>query len=511
MFKKSILIVLATVIFMLVIVLFTSMHQAKHVKRDPHALMSKYYRLKVKNPSAAHRALLILLAQEKSYPPALEEAALLNQEDPYLDNVLLMAQQPTINWLNTAMASPQWGYLRHYVEDWWSQTQSIFLGKAEQWLSNKRSYLPVYQTTSHHYQLLSPTPIYVKKTEQVEVHTPHPSPTRLQSLKQAGYLAIKNNRTYLAIDRFTKAYALSQDPTIAMQLGYLYDQVNNKPEAYRFFQLASHSRDQSLAFQANNAMTNLSGLQTKGLPTPYFSEVFFNPFTESRFGLTVRPFVARLGVEQNNVLYTKQYVFFRRTDDNKSMNLGQLSQIYEDNVQITGVGGQITPIPGFPLVGFLEAGTAYDLVYRDRERWRGDFRSGLMYYNEFGARPAYFDQLTLSTKYYSDLYGEATYFTRYRNVIAGVKTHQGIRLLQYHSSMVSLYATGRAITDTQREFYNNFAEIGPGIEWIPTNRLNIKIRLEHVNGVYLPAGATPNPYSQYYTNNLAQLLFYVKV
>ncbi len=85
MFKKSILIVLAMVILMMVIVLFTSMHQAKHVKRDPHALMSKYYRLKAKNPSAAHRALLILLAQEQSYPPALEEAALLNQEDPYLD------------------------------------------------------------------------------------------------------------------------------------------------------------------------------------------------------------------------------------------------------------------------------------------------------------------------------------------------------------------------------------------------------------------------------------------
>ncbi len=354
-----------------------------------------------------------------------------------------MAQEPTINWLKTARASPQWVYFRHHIEHWWSHTQSIFMGQTEKLISNTRSYLPFYQQTSHHYQLLSPADNVSKKTKRVQTPTPHPLPTALQSLKQAGYLAIKKNCSYLAIDRFTKAYALSQDPNIAMQLGYLYDQVNNKPEAYRFFQLASRSSDKSLAFQANNAMTNLSGLQTKGLPTPYFSEVFFNPFTESRFGLTVRPFIARLGVEQNNILQTKQYVFFRRTDDNRSVNLGQISQIYEDNVQITGLGGQITPIPGFPLVGFLEAGEAYDLVYRDRERWRGDFRSGLMYYNEFGARPAYFDQLTFSTKYYSDLYGEATYFTRYRNVIAGVKTHQGIRLLQYHSAMVNLYATGR--------------------------------------------------------------------
>ena len=224
----------------------------------------------------------------------------------------------------------------------------------------------------------------------------------------------------------------------------------------------------------------------------------------------MRPLVVRFGIEQPVALRTKQYVFLRRTEDNKSRNLGQIPQIYEDNVQITGVGGQITPLKGLPLIGFVEGGVAYDLVYRDRERWRGDFRGGAMYYNEFCTRPAYFDKPTWSTNYYSDLYGEATYFTRYSNLIAGIKTHQGIRLMQYHSSMVNLYVTGRAITDTQRQFFNNFAEVGPGLEFVPTNRLNVSLRFEHVNGVYLPAGATPNPYTHYYINNLVQLLLYVK-
>ena len=467
MFKKRIFILVILMILLFVTLFFLSLHQTKNIRREPSALMNKYYRLKTTNPAAARKALMILLAQDKDYQPAIRAAGLRNP-----------TQQP---------------------------------------IRAMDSYLLPYHIAAHHIRAILPThnpptarPLEARpvKARPIEKPALHEKP---QDLQQAGFLAIKQNHPYVAIAYFNQAYALTLEPSLTMQLGYLYDQINDKPAAYKAFQLAAKSKDAELALRAENAMTNLSGLQTKALPSPYFSEVFFNPFTQSRFGLTVRPFVARLGIEQDSSLQTKQYVYFRRTDDNKSENLGQLSQIYEDNVQITGMGGQITPIKGLPLVGFLEAGAAYDLVYRNRDRWRGDLRTGFMYYDEFCARPAYFDKPTWSTNYYSDLYGEVTYFTRYRNVISGVKTHQGIRLLQYHSSMVNLYATGRMIADTQRQFFNNFAEIGPGIEFVPTNRLNVKVRFEHVNGVYLPAGATPNPYTKYYINNLVQLLFYVKI
>jgi hypothetical protein len=95
-------------------------------------------------------------------------------------------------------------------------------------------------------------------------------------------------------------------------------------------------------------------------------------------------------------------------------------------------------------------------------------------------------------------------------VIGLIRTHQGIRLFQYKSSMINLYLTGRVIEDTKRLFFNNIAEIGPGISIVPSNRFNVQLRLEQVNGMYLPAGATLNPYNKYYTNQLAQLLFYMK-
>lgn len=329
-------------------------------------------------------------------------------------------------------------------------------------------------------------------------HTASLIPRRIQpqqGLREKGYIALAKGNKLEAIDYFSRAYAITPAPDVAMQLGYLYDEMNAKPQAYRYFQLATRSQDKMSVLRAQNALTNLGGLQTKALPRPYFSELFFTPFTQTRFGLTVRPFIARIGVEQDNCLKTKEYVFFRRTDDNRSENLGQISQIYEDNVQIIGTGVQVSPFTRLPVIGFMEAGTAYDLVYRDRDRWRGDLRGGLMYYQDFGRRPAYYDNFKISHDYYSDWYADATYFSRYsNNVIGGIRTHQGIRLLQYHASLLNVYLVGRALADTNRDFFNNIAEIGPGIALIPTNRFNLQLRFEHIKGMYIPAGATPNPY-----------------
>ena len=344
-------------------------------------------------------------------------------------------------------------------------------------------------------------------------------PDNLLALKEGGYLAIKLNYRNDAITYFTKAYYLAYEPEIALQLAYLYDLPNgrhalstDKYWSYHFFNLATHTTNKQRELQAQNAMTNLSGQQTKVMPEPYFSEFFFDPFSQTRFGLTINPMVWRLGIEQDNQWQAKTYFVFRRTQDNKSRQAGQVPQIYEDGVQILGIGEQITPISSLPLVAFIEGGRAYDLFYRNRDRWRNDLRAGLMYYNEYGSRPAYFSHATANFNYYSTVYGDATYFSRYQNnVIANLKTHQGLRLMQYHSSMLNVYLTGRVIQDTNRDFYNNIAELGPGIGFIPSNRYKVELRFEHINGMYLPVKNSTNPYGKYYINNTIQLFLYIKL
>ncbi|QDQ40028.1 hypothetical protein E3226_006250 [Legionella geestiana] len=337
-------------------------------------------------------------------------------------------------------------------------------------------------------------------------------PKNVAALKSAGYLAAEFKHTRAAIRYFTSAYDLTYDPAIALQLGYLYDVINVKPTAYQYFQWATASTDNTVVYRAQNAMTNLRGLQTKALPDPWFGEIFFTPFSQSQFGLTVRPLVARLGVEHNNQFQTKTYLVFRQTDDNKTNSFGQLPQIFEDNVRVIGTGVQVTPIAGIPLIAFVEGGAAYDLIFRFRPRWRPDLRAGIMYYREFGAQPAWYEHFRVGVDYYSTAYLDITYFSRYQNnVIATLKTHQGVRLLQYKSSMLNLYWEGRVIEDTQRQFFNNIGETGPGIGYIPSNRFNFEIRAEHLRGVYFPVGASFNPYPPYYTRNVVQMLFYARV
>ncbi len=564
--RKSITLIIVFIILFTILFLFAR-EAAKHLYRDPEVLLNRYYLLRNSNPQAAQNALIILLQQDQYHQKALKELSEIYLQKKELTKALpLLIKLQQLNPQD--LAYPMQLALLYYKKGDWDQTQALlkelkktpslsYKLQAQMLLNQMDSYLPYYYDNAsiaplkkeaiiQGYPIINDhNPVSSKLGKQRSISPEnlalesfyllkkyHPTaawkliknivtlyPKNILALKEAGFLAIDLHHRNEAIRYFSKAYKLTYEPALAMQLGYLYDEpggINTRSTdkywAFHYFNLATHTNDKLLELNAQNAMTNLSGLQTKVLPMPYFGEVFLDPFSQSRFGLTVRPFIARLGIEHDNRWQSKTYFVFRRTQDNRSINAGQISQIYEDNVQVLGVGEQITPIASLPLIGFVEAGRAYDLVYRQRKPWRNDVRAGLVYYNEFGARPAYFEHPTANANYYSTLYGDFTYFSRYHNnFIATAKTHQGIRLWQYHSIMLNVYVSGRVIEDTNRDFFNNIAEVGPGIGFIPSNRYKVEIRFEHINGAYLPVGNSINPYGKYYTNNLVQLFFYTKL
>lgn len=503
MLKKRILISLGILFFFVTTLIFMAFKDATKLRRDPITLMNKYYHFKESNPKVAKKILLIILKQNPDYAPAISEY---NQNQT---NIVPSLKQVKASEENSRVIS---SFLPSYQES--ISTLPFKISTVE---SNKIHSRQTHRLSKTKH--LDRTPNDFKNRERLSVANSSPQPLikkinnrkyTIQSLKEAGFSAILQGDLYQAIHYFTQAYNLSYEAEIAMQLAYLYSQLNDNKTAYQYFTLATRSCNHDLAWRANNALTKLVGQQTKILPSPFFSETYFNPFSQSRFGLTVLPFIFRLGLEQNNRFLTKEYLFLRRTQDNRSANLGEISQIYEDNVQITGIGGQIRFFKRIPLVSFLEIGAAYDLVYRNRSPWRWDLRSGFMYFENLGKKPAYYDTVKFGSGYYADWYGDATYFTRYNNLIGLIRTHQGIRLLEYHSSMLNVYMTGRVIADTRREFFNNIAEVGPGISFVPSNRFHLEVRFEHLKGMYLPAGASFNPYSKYYTNNVVQLLLYAK-
>ena len=517
--RKVTLAVLIITITLLTL-LFYAQKEAKNVRRDPRVLMDRYYLLQHTNPAAAKAALTIILRQDAHYLPALTELNQITLKEQhgasslpsYTSNALIQQQSATPITNSTCslegaqpkprpVAQPPRITLRaiqatHPIIPPPCSSPPCLLD---------RFYALKKQDKQAAWQLI----------QQIIQRYPESS----TALKEGAFLAINLGYRNEAISYLSRAYHLNAQADLAMQLAYLYTQsdepakqTTNEYLAYHYFNVATHSKDRQLKNQAQTALTNLAGTQTKTLPAPYFSELFFDPMSQSRFGLTVRPFIARLGIEAHNRWHNKAYLVFRQTEDNKSINAGQLPQIYEDNARIIGVGAQVTPMPSIPIIAFIEAGKAYDLVYRNRNRWRNDLRGGLMYYNELGASPGYFDSLQFSMNYYATLYGDITYFSRYNNNIIGtLKTQQGIRLAQYHSSMLNLYVSGRVIEDTNRDFFNNIAEIGPGIGFIPSNRYSVELRFEHINGMYLPVGHSNNPYGKYYENNTVLLYLYTKL
>jgi len=540
LFKKHIRIVLALVALLLILCAFIAYMHIGILKRDPVVLMNIYYQKKISNPKIARQALEILLKQDAQHLLALVELSqwLIQKKD-------FMGALPWVERLHQQLPDNkqymfQLAYL-YYKTGFWERAEPLFFTLTKEprspWYRPAREALRGMMSFIPHYkdwveaQFLYPTWsvddlenayldtfYHLRKQDSAKARVyieamNHTHPEHVRGLKEAGFLALQEGRIEDAVRIFKRVYTLSGNPEDAMQIGYLYSSLNQNKKAYHYFNRATESQNPKLSWLAQDALTRFAGQQTKAFPEPYYGEFFAMPFTQNRFGITVSQFIGRLGVELSLPMKPRIYTFTRRTQDNRANDLGELTQLYEDNVWVTGLGWQAFPFKQLPLFIYVEAGGAYDLFPRARDRWRPDLRAGFMYYQEVGARPSYFFEPKYSMNYYGIWYAEMTYFSRYdNNVIASVRTHQGVRLFQYKSSMVNLFIRGRVIEDTRRDFYNNFAELGPGLAIIPSNRYNFEIHLDYINGMYLPVGGRQiNPYGKYYSNKRALLQFYVKV
>ncbi len=340
------------------------------------------------------------------------------------------------------------------------------------------------------------------------------SPNNILFLKEGGYLALQQSNLKRALPFFLKAYNLSHDASLAMQIGYILDGLDRKKQAFYFFQKALNTNQEKIYLQAQQSLINLRNWQTKLLPSPFFAELYAAPFYFSRFRLFVRPIVARTGVTINQHYAWDAYLSVRYTKDNKSGELiGAIPQIFEDNTVIYALGTRLQPFPTIPLISFLEVGKAYDLIDRGRPRWRNDVRGGLVFYNDWGALPIFSPHLTFQPRWLGSLYADTIYFSRYDNNIIGTgRLRQGLSLLTFKNASFDAYMVGYLSVDRLHEFFNNFTSFGPGIAFQPNNLYNVVFRFESLRGYYLPIKPrTPNPYRSPYHNNVATIEIFLQI
>ncbi|MFN7097099.1 MAG: tetratricopeptide repeat protein, partial [Gammaproteobacteria bacterium] len=330
-------------------------------------------------------------------------------------------------------------------------------------------------------------------------------PDDVDALKEAGYISLADSNYKQALPYFERAYKITSDPVMALQAGYISSTLGNQPKAYGYFEDATTAPDASLAQKAQQAMTNIGGLQLKVLPSPFFFDLYYAPIFFSRFALIVNPVIARAGITLNQKHNAQLYLIYRWTRDNRS-GVGQISTIYQDDTAITSIGGNIQPFVKIPLVIFAQVGKAYNLL-NIHPRWRNDVRAGAIFYDQWGAQPIFSPTLDFPFAWISTLYSNVGYYSRYENdVIADSRLREGFRVLRYHPSAIDVYLDEHLILDSQQQFYNNIFEIGPGIVFYPSNRYNVDLRLESLRGYYLPVNSpSPNPYGPTYRNN--EILF----
>ena len=337
-------------------------------------------------------------------------------------------------------------------------------------------------------------------------------PNDLFLIKEAAYLSASMDQNQNAISFWQRAYQLEKKPEYALSIAYLYEKMDKRPQAFQYFGLAAKTRDKTLRDKAETALTNLAGTQTKYVPSPFFVDIFTSPLYFSRFDMMIYPVILRAGVIFEEQHSTALYLTHRRTTDSRSGIQNRISQIFEDNVAIYSIGLLTNPFKNVPLQAFIDVGEAEDLVFRNRAKWREDVRGGLVYYNEWGARPDFTFELELPMKWRTTLYGDLIYYSRYdNNVIGTLWFRPGLRAATFQSASVDVYVANYLVLDKNKEFFNNTYSIGPGIAIQPSNRWNIVFRFESLQGFYFPVNSpSPNPYKSTFHNNIVLAEVFVR-
>ena len=551
--------------------LFSAFKDANQVQRDKVTLMNYYFKYRNSDPIRAKESLDLILAQDPN--DLIATNAIINwylqQGDTHsaLEFLEKKHQEKPNNPYTTYKLMKIYASLNNpkkvktlFEEMKYSNSPNLQYQAAVLY----QSLFPVNVSVEQgHYVSIIPsidfqqnqdfTSLYLKVQQLMRLQ-PHSAKRCLLDIisidKQAyqayvllGYIESQQNHANKALVYFNHAFFIKPGASLALQLGYAYASLKMRDKSKNFLEYAAKHGSYAIQQQSQNALKILENNAEVNLPTstlsqeeirlnqvnalkatnflpkPYFLEFYSAPFYFSRFDLGVLPIISRAGVTVNEKYHTEAYLNFRRTKDDRSgstrtnlLTQYSISQIFEDNVGIYGLGFRFTPFPQIPLLAFVEMGDAKDLVYRQRPLWRVDARGGVVYYKTWGVKPTYSDTLKLEWKWIAPFYADAIYYSRYNNNLIGTTWFRpGFRVATYKSASLDLYMANYYLVDKNREFFNNTYTVGPGIAFRPSNRLNLVARVESLQGFYLPVNSRiPNPYAKKYYNNVAMIEFYIR-
>lgn len=262
---------------------------------------------------------------------------------------------------------------------------------------------------------------------------------------RAGYL--KDALRYLKLAH----EANPADFAVMLELGRTYNMLRQDEQAVRWFTMARKSPDAAIVREADRAYRNLrpatARLRTTAWAFPFYSSRWKDVFSYGQLKTEVK--LGRLPV--------RPYLSARFIGDTRRTTSETLPQYLSESSILLAAGLAGSPWPGLTLWG--EAGQAASYLRRpDAPRMAPDYRGGVALVRGFGSllggeAPGLF----LETS------ADGVFVSRFQNdVLVYWQNRYGYTLPALGRLETQLCLNSNLTTDTKRQYWANFAEVGPG-------------------------------------------------
>jgi hypothetical protein len=139
-----------------------------------------------------------------------------------------------------------------------------------------------------------------------------------------------------------------------------------------------------------------------------------------------------------------------------------------------------------------------------------DVRYGLIFWQGWDREMSSPSPRRFPLSFWNEIYADFIHYHRDRaNNILYLKAKAGLRMLRAHKTVLDLYGIQYLNYDTNGDFWNNKAELGPGVQVKPWTDFAFSLFVEYLRGSYYNrSGRYENPYPMKYNEVRAGLIFW---
>jgi tetratricopeptide (TPR) repeat protein len=305
-------------------------------------------------------------------------------------------------------------------------------------------------------------------------------PSNVAIKKQLGYLYLSQQKNEEALEQFSASEKIQPSDTIKLQRAYILSSLRKPEEAKTLFSELTSSPYPDIREKAEG---ELHAFSENANVSNWWTHIYAAPYYDTRWKALFYQGHIQHGYYLSEDRVWSLYGIASISGDNKSDGLGLAPVIISDNSLLLGVGVRVKPFTGFMLD--LQEGVAIGLIDRGSGTvTKGDFRAVATYGNGIYAPFAIHDDFRMPMYPFADVYASAGYYSRYKNVIGYAQVRAGLRAVEVSKTAVDAYVRMDIARDTEKLFYNNIVEFGPGIRLTPNIDGGLYLVGEYHRGVY---------------------------